>query len=101
MLSSILQLWLTFFKIGAIAFGGGYAMLPVIMSEVVTGQQWLSSQEFLNIVSISQVTPGPIAINSATYVGYKVAGVFGSLFATLGVVGFFSNCNHYFVYKTS
>lgn len=88
MFSSIIQLWLTFFKIGTIAFGGGYAMLPIIMNDVVTQQHWLSSQEFLNIVSISQVTPGPIAINSATYVGYKVAGIFGSLFATLGVVGF-------------
>lgn len=88
MLNSVFELWLTFFKIGTIAFGGGYAMLPIIMTEVVTQQHWLTSQEFLNIVSISQVTPGPIAINSATYVGYKVAGVVGSLFATLGVVGF-------------
>lgn len=88
MLSSFFQLWLTFFKIGAIAFGGGYAMLPIIMTEVVTESHWLGSQEFLNIVSISQVTPGPIAINSATYVGYKVAGVLGSLSATLGVVSF-------------
>lgn len=63
-------------------------MLPVIMNEVVTGRLWLSEQEFLNIVSISQVTPGPIAINSATYVGYKVGGVFGSAAATLGVVTF-------------
>lgn len=85
------NLWLvfaSFFKIGSIAFGGGYAMLPVIMAEVVTANSWLSQQEFLNIVSISQVTPGPIAINSATYVGYKVAGVGGSAMATLGVVGF-------------
>lgn len=88
MWTSIFNLWLTFFKIGTIAFGGGYAMLPIIMTDVVTQQHWLTSQEFLNIVSISQVTPGPIAINSATYVGYKVAGVLGSLFATLGVVGF-------------
>ena len=86
-----LNIWLvfaSFFKIGAIAFGGGYAMLPVIMTEVVQTYLWLSPQEFLNIVSISQVTPGPIAINSATYVGFKVAGVFGSVAATAGVVGF-------------
>lgn len=78
----------SFLKIGSIAFGGGYAMLPVIMSEVVNHRAWLSQQEFLNIVSISQVTPGPIAINSATYVGYKVSGILGSAAATLGVVSF-------------
>ena len=88
MWNSILLLGLSFFKIGMIAFGGGYAMLPVIMNEVVNQNHWLSAQEFLNIVSISQVTPGPIAINSATYVGYKVAGIGGSVAATLGVVGF-------------
>lgn len=88
MLNNLMLVFLSFLKIGAIAFGGGYAMLPVIMTEVVTTNGWLSQQEFLNIVSISQVTPGPIAINSATYVGFKVASVFGSAAATLGVVGF-------------
>lgn len=88
MLNSILALWLSFLKIGAIAFGGGYAMLPVIMTEVVVNHTWLSNREFLNIVSISQVTPGPIAINSATYVGYKVAGFIGAMTATIGVVSF-------------
>lgn len=85
------SLWLvfiSFFKIGAVAFGGGYAMLPVIMTEVVSTHGWLTQQEFLNIVSISQVTPGPIAINSATYVGYKVSGIFGSMAATIGVISF-------------
>lgn len=84
----ILQVFISFFKIGSIAFGGGYAMLPIIMSEVVGNRGWLSQQEFLNIVSISQVTPGPIAINSATYVGYKVSGILGSTAATIGVVSF-------------
>lgn len=88
MIKSLAMLFLSFLKIGSIAFGGGYAMLPVIMNEVVTKNLWLSQQEFLNIVSISQVTPGPIAINSATYVGYMIAGVLGSAAATIGVVCF-------------
>lgn len=85
---TIFTIWLSFLKIGSIAFGGGYAMIPVIMNEVVVVHQWLSQQEFLNIVSISQVTPGPIAVNAATYVGYKAAGFFGSVAATFGVASF-------------
>lgn len=88
MIKTVMLVWLSFLKIGSIAFGGGYAMIPVIMSEVVTVHQWLSQQEFLNIVSISQVTPGPIAVNAATYVGYKAAGVLGSAAATFGVATF-------------
>ncbi len=88
MVNNLILVFFSFLKIGAIAFGGGYAMLPVIMTEVVNVQSWLSQQEFLNIVSISQVTPGPIAINSATYVGFKTAGILGSVAATLGVVSF-------------
>lgn len=84
----LIQLFLTFLKIGAFSFGGGYAMLPVIEREVVKSHGWISSSEFIDIIGISQMTPGPIAINSATFVGYKVAGVFGSIFATLGVVSF-------------
>ncbi|WP_434564768.1 chromate transporter [Thermoanaerobacterium thermosaccharolyticum] len=81
-----LKLLYSFFKIGLFSFGGGYAMLPLIQREVVSVNKWLSMKEFINVVAISQVTPGPVAINTATYVGYKVAGILGSSFATLGVV---------------
>ena len=65
-----LQLFYTFFKIGLFGFGGGYAMISMIQGEVVTRYGWLSSSEFTDIVALSQMTPGPIGINSATYVGY-------------------------------
>ncbi|WP_142415143.1 chromate transporter [Hathewaya massiliensis] len=81
----LLKIFLTFFKIGLFSFGGGYAMLPLIQEEVVTINKWLTANEFIDIVAISQVTPGPIAINSATYVGYKASGILGSISATLGV----------------
>lgn len=82
-----LQLFYTFFKIGLFGFGGGYAMLSMIQGEVVTRYGWLTSQEFTNIVAISQMTPGPIGINSATYVGFTATGsVWGSIIATLAVV---------------
>ena len=82
-----LQLFYTFFKIGLFGFGGGYAMLSMIQGEVVTRYGWLSPQEFTDIVAISQMTPGPIGINSATYVGFTVTGsVWGSITATFAVV---------------
>ena len=82
-----LQLFYTFFKIGLFGFGGGYAMLSMIQGEVVTRHGWLTSQEFTDIVAISQMTPGPIVINSATYVGFTATGsVWGSIIATLAVV---------------
>lgn len=82
-----LQLFYTFFKIGLFGFGGGYAMLSLIQGEVVTRYGWLSAQEFTDIIAISQVTPGPIGINSATYVGYAATGsVWGSVIATFAVV---------------
>ncbi len=82
-----LQLFYTFFKIGLFGFGGGYAMLSMIQGEVVTRHGWLTSQEFTDIVAISQMTPGPIGINSATYVGFTATGsVWGSITATLAVV---------------
>lgn len=80
-----LQLFLSYLKIGFFGFGGGYAMLSLIHSEVVVQHGWLTSAEFADIVAISQMTPGPIAINSATYVGYSVAGVWGSVVATIAV----------------
>lgn len=82
----ILQMTLTFLKIGAFSFGGGYAILPVIRHEVVALHHWLTDREFLNILSISQVTPGPVAINTSTYVGYKMGGLVGALAATTAVV---------------
>lgn len=82
-----LQLFYTFFKIGLFGFGGGYAMLSMIQGEVVTRYDWLMPQEFTDIVAISQMTPGPIGINSATYVGFTATGsVWGSVVATLAVV---------------
>lgn len=82
-----LQLFYTFFKIGLFGFGGGYAMLSMIQGEVVTRYGWLTSQEFTDIVAISQMTPGPIGINSATYVGFTATGsIWGSIIATLAVV---------------
>jgi chromate transporter len=82
----ILEIFITFFKIGLFSFGGGYAMLPLIQQEVTITHAWITTTEFIDIVAISQITPGPIAINSATYIGYKTAGILGSALATLGVV---------------
>lgn len=79
-------LFLTFFKIGAFTFGGGYAMIPLIQKEVVESKAWITDEDILDIFAIAESTPGPIAINSATFVGYKIAGVLGSFCATLGVV---------------
>lgn len=85
-LKNALILFITFFKIGAFTFGGGYAMIPVIEKEMCDKHKWLKGEEILDIFAISESTPGPIAINSATFVGYRVAGVLGSFCATLGVV---------------
>ncbi len=82
----ILTLFLTFFKIGAFTFGGGYAMLNLLENEFVSKKGWLTKDEFLDMLAIAESTPGPIAINSATFIGYKTAGVLGSVFSTLGVV---------------
>lgn len=84
----ILKLYLIFLKIGMMAFGGGYAVIPLINEFVVKENGWMTPQEFLDLISISQMTPGPIAINSATFVGQKVGGIVGSIFATAGVVTF-------------
>ena len=90
-----LQLFYTFFKIGLFGFGGGYAMLSMIQGEVVTRHEWLAPPEFTDIIAISQMTPGPIGINSATYVGYTavvnagyshLVGIAGSIIATLAVI---------------
>lgn len=80
------DLFLTFLKIGAFTFGGGYAMIPLIQREVVEKKRWISEEDILDIVAIAESTPGPIAINSATFVGYRAGGFFGAFLATLGVV---------------
>lgn len=82
----LLELFLVFVQIGAFAFGGGYAVLPLIQRFVVEERGWLSMKEMTDLVSISQMTPGPIAINSATFVGTKVAGIPGAIVATMGNV---------------
>ena len=79
MMAVLLQLFVSYLKIGFFGFGGGYAMLSLIHSEVVVRNGWLTNGEFSDIVAISQMTPGPIAINSATYIGYEVAGFWGSV----------------------
>ena len=80
-----LQLFLSYLKIGFFGFGGGYAMLSLIQNEIVEQQGWLTASQFADIVAVSQMTPGPIAINSATYIGYTVAGFWGSVVATFAV----------------
>jgi len=80
------ELFFAMLKIGAFTFGGGYAMIALLENEFVSKKKWLEKDEFLNVAAIAESTPGPIAINSATYIGYKKAGVIGSVVATLGVV---------------
>lgn len=80
-----LQLFLTFLKVGAFAFGGGYAMLSLI-GESVLSYGWMNEEELLNFVGVETVIPGPIAVNMATYIGYEQAGFLGALLATIGVV---------------
>lgn len=82
----LLELFLVFVQIGAFAFGGGYAVLPLIQKFVVEDRGWLSTAEMTDLVSLSQMTPGPIAINSATFVGTKLAGIPGAVVATMGNV---------------
>ncbi|MBQ2615213.1 MAG: chromate transporter [Clostridia bacterium] len=81
----LLSLFLTFFQIGAFTFGGGYAMIPLIQSEVLA-RNWLTEETLINFIAVSESTPGPFAINIATYIGSELGGVLGSACATLGVV---------------
>ena len=80
------SLFITFFKIGAFTFGGGYAMIPLIQKEAVEKNGWVTDDDILEIIAIAESTPGPIAINSATFVGYRTCGVLGAACATFGVV---------------
>ena len=85
-MSVILLILLSMLKIGCFAFGGGYAIIALLENEFISKRNWIDHDEFLDVVAIAESTPGPIAINSATFIGYKTAGVWGSLFATVGVV---------------
>lgn len=80
------KMFLIMFKIGLFTFGGGYAMIPLIENEFVTKRKWMDHDEFINMVAIAESTPGPIAINSATYLGYRQGKFLGALMSTLGVV---------------
>ena len=96
-------------KIGMFTFGGGYAMINLLDNEFVERKKWLGSEEFMNLVTIAESTPGPIAINCSTYIGYKKAGFLGALFATLGMcipsfaiiylISLFFNIEHLFYEK--
>ena len=85
-LKTLWLLFFTFFKIGAFTFGGGYAMIPLIQREIADNRKWITEKDILDIIAIAESTPGPIAINSATFVGFKVAGFWGAFCATFGVV---------------
>ena len=80
------ELFWTFFKIGAFTFGGGYAMIPLIQQETVENHHWLGDEDILEIVAISESTPGPISLNAATFIGYRTAGILGAVCATMGTV---------------
>lgn len=84
-MSKIKELFGTFFKIGAFTFGGGYAMVALLEHEFVEQKHWLTREEFLDMVAIAESTPGPVAVNSATYIGYKLAGIPGAAASTLAV----------------
>ena len=85
-IKKIILLFSSFIRIGTFTFGGGYAMIPLIQKEVVEKRKWITDEEILEIIAIAESTPGPIAVNAATFIGYKTAGFFGALGATMGVV---------------
>ena len=85
-MTTLFALLASFFQVGLFSFGGGYAAMPLIQNQIVTLHNWLSMSEFTDLITISQMTPGPIAINSATFVGIKIAGIPGALVATLGCI---------------
>lgn len=85
-INMIYKLFISFLKIGAFTFGGGYAMIPLIQKEMTEKHKWITDEDILDIIAIAESTPGPIAINTATFVGYKVCGFWGAFFSTFGVV---------------
>ena len=84
-LKSLFQIFISMMKIGVFTFGGGYAMISLLENEFVSRKKWIESDEFLDLVTIAESTPGPIAINCSTYVGYKREGILGAVFGTLGM----------------
>ena len=84
-MSVALQVFLSMMKIGCVAFGGGYAIIALLESEFISKRQWIEHDEFMDVVAIAESTPGPIALNVATYIGYKLAGFFGAIIATVGI----------------
>lgn len=82
----LLQLFLSFAQIGCFSIGGGYAAMPLIQEQVVTGHNWLTMDEFTDLITIAEMTPGPIAVNSATFVGIRIAGIPGAIVATFGCI---------------
>lgn len=82
----LIDLFFTFFKIGAFTFGGGYAMLPIIQKEIVENKGLISEEEFMDAIALAQASPGPVAVNTSVYVGYRIMGFKGALSATLGAV---------------
>lgn len=80
----LMQMFLTFFKIGMFTLGGGYAMIPLIQREIVEKRQWVAEAEFYELLALAQSSPGPVAVNASVFVGYKVGGITGSIVATLG-----------------
>ena len=82
----LINLFLAFARIGAVTFGGGYAMLPILQRDIVEKRKWVTEDELMDYFAIGQCTPGVIAVNTATFVGYKIKGILGGIFATLGVI---------------
>lgn len=85
-MKTLIDLFFTFCRIGGLTFGGGYAMLPMIQKEIVEEKKWATEEEVLDYYAVGQCTPGIIAVNTATFIGYKVQGIIGAIVATLGVV---------------
>lgn len=88
MMATLIALFTSFAKVGLFTFGGGYAALRLIQTEIIIRNAWLTMEEFLNVVAIAEVTPGPIALNASTFIGYKLAGIPGAIAGTVGVIFF-------------
>lgn len=85
-MNKLIDMFISFFKIGAFTFGGGYAMIPIIQAEVVKKKKWISEEEFLDIIVISQSFPGALAVNTSIFIGYKLGGAIGAVMALLGTI---------------
>lgn len=87
-MSILIDLFASFARVGLFTFGGGYAALRLIQTEIIIKNGWLTMEEFLDVVAIAEVTPGPIALNASTFIGYKLAGILGAITGTVGVIFF-------------